>query len=302
MNTLIVVANILEGWSLGSGNIYNEILILALVIVMVTLLFSAIVVHKALKAVINVTMPEAAKEQALAKKKKKFSWKKFWDKFLELRPIEQEKDLEIEDHEYDGIKELDNPIPVWFNALFYSTVVFGVVYLLVYHVFGWGLNQDQEYAREMELAEIAKQEYLSQAANLIDESSVTIDASGVAAGQSIFAANCAVCHGGSGEGGIGPNLADDFWLHGGNIKDVFSVVKYGVPDKGMVAWEQTLTPGQIAEVSNYIVTLRGTNPPSAKEAQGSKFEYSDGEQSETDAEAATADAEEVVEGEESTTL
>lgn len=269
MNTLLSVTETtakVSEWTLGSGNIYNDILVVTFIVVMIALLFSALVVNKALKSIINLTMPQLAAEQQV-KKVKKIDWRAIGNKLLSLRPMAEEKDLEIE-HEYDGIKELDNPIPAWFNALFYSTVVFGVVYLLVYHVFGWGLNQDQEYQREMALAERAKQEYLAQAANLIDESTVEIDATLAPAGKAIYAANCAVCHGNAGEGGIGPNLADEYWLHGGDIKDIFAVVKYGVPEKGMVPWEQTLTPGQIAEVSNYIVTLIGTNPPNAKEPQG----------------------------------
>lgn len=273
MNTLLLAADTTakaSEWAFGSGNIYNDILIIALIIVMIALLASALVVNKAMKSIINLTMPQLAAEQQ-TRKTKKIDWQAIWAKLLSLRPIEEEKDLEI-DHEYDGIKELDNPVPAWFNALFYSTITFGVVYLLVYHVFGWGPNQDQEYQREMALAEKAKQEFLAQSANLIDESTIEIDATGTLAtsGKAIYMANCAVCHGNVGEGGIGPNLTDEYWLHGGDIKDVFAVVKYGVPEKGMVPWEQTLTPGQIAEVSNYIITLVGTNPPNPKEPQGEK--------------------------------
>lgn len=273
MNTLLLAADTTakaSEWAFGSGNIYNDILIIALIVVMIALLASALVVNKAMKSIINLTMPHLATEQQ-AKKTKKIDWQAILAKLLSLRPIEEEKDLEI-DHEYDGIKELDNPVPAWFNALFYSTITFGVVYLLVYHVFGWGPNQDQEYQREMALAERAKQEFLAQSANLIDESTIEIDATGTlsASGKAIYMANCAVCHGNAGEGGIGPNLTDEYWLHGGDIKDVFAVVKYGVPEKGMVPWEQTLTPGQIAEVSNYIITLAGTNPPNPKEPQGEK--------------------------------
>ncbi|PRD46545.1 cytochrome C [Sphingobacterium haloxyli] len=257
-------------WSFASGNIYNDILIVALIIVMIALLVSALTVDKAMKSVINLTMPHLAAEQR-AEKANKVDWQALWAKLLSLRPLEEEKDLEI-DHEYDGIKELDNPVPAWFNALFYSTITFGIVYLLVYHVFGWGPDQDQEYQREMALAEKAKQEFLAQSANLVDESTIAVDTTGTlaASGKGIYAANCAVCHGNAGEGGIGPNLTDDYWLHGADIKDVFAVVKYGVPEKGMVPWEQTLTPGQIAEVSNYIITLAGTNPPNPKEPQGEK--------------------------------
>lgn len=258
-------------WTLGSGNLYSDVLVLVLIVVMVALLATALVVNNSFKAIIKLTMPEVAAAEATAVKKKR-DWTAIWNKLLSLRPIEEEKDIEI-DHSYDGIKELDNPIPIWFNALFYSTVAFAVVYLLVYHVFGWGLNQDQEYVQELARAEVAKKAYLAQAANLIDENSVKIDASMIAEGKSIFMANCVVCHGNSGEGGIGPNLTDQYWLHGGEIKDIFTVVKYGVPDKGMVPWEQTLSPGQIAEVANYIITLRGTKPANPKEPQGSEVTY-----------------------------
>lgn len=261
---------VVEGakWAFGGGNLYNDILIVALVIVMITLLFSAIVVQRAMKAILRIATPEAVRREEenkmhLAKSKKK----SVWLGLAGLRPIEEEKDMML-DHEFDGIRELDNPVPIWFNALFYGTIFFGIVYLLIYQVFGWGLNQDQEYAVEMEKAEIAKKEYLAKSANQVDESTVVFDASLAPAGKAIFVANCAACHGNSGEGGIGPNLTDRFWLHGGEIKDVFRTVKYGVPEKGMVPWEQTLTPGQIAEVSSYILTLRDTKPANGKAAEG----------------------------------
>ena len=281
LNTTVVNA---ETWSISSGNIYQNILIIVLVVVMLALLASALMVNKAMRSILRITMPEILKEEQVTKIRKKESRKASWNKLLGLRPISEEKDLII-DHEYDGIKELDNPIPIWFNALFYSTMTFAVVYILIYHVFGWGLNQNQEYAQEMEKAEIAKQEYLAQAANLIDESSVVYDESKVASGHAVFQANCVACHGGAGEGGIGPNLADRFWLHGGEIKDVFKTVKYGVPDKGMVPWEQTLTPGQIAEVSSYIISIRDTKPANPKEPQGTEVTYAA-----ADAKATTADS------------
>lgn len=265
-----------EPWRFGAENLYSDIMIVALVIVMLTLLFAATVVHRAMKSILNVTMPEVLKKEAEAKKlakiENKNKWKKTWNNIAGLRPLEEEKDMEI-DHEYDGIKELNNPIPIWFNALFYSTVVFAVVYLLIYQVFGWGMNQDQEYVHEMEQAEIAKQAYLAQAANLIDETSVEFNAASAPAGKAIFMANCAACHGANGEGTIGPNLTDKFWIHGAEIKDVFRTVKYGVPEKGMVPWEQTLTPAQIAEVSSYILTLRDTNPANQKAAEGIEVVY-----------------------------
>ncbi|GGC19074.1 hypothetical protein GCM10011386_08680 [Parapedobacter defluvii] len=259
-------------------NTADHILIVALIVVMVVVLAAALVILRAMRAMLRITMPQVLEEEKAAKveaqtarKADRWAW---WNKLMGLRPIAEEKDLVI-DHAYDGIKELDNPVPMWFNSLFYGTMAFAVIYLCVYHVFGWGMDQDQEYVHEMAKAEQARNEWLAQAANSIDEHSVEVDTrpETIASGAAIFTQNCAACHGAAGEGGIGPNLADEYWLHGGEIKDVFKTIKYGVLDKGMVPWEQSLTPAQIAEVSNYIVTLRGTNPPNAKEPQGEKVEY-----------------------------
>lgn len=261
-----------------TGNINNDILTIALVVVMAVILLAAWMVLRAVRTMVRVTMPQVlAEEQAAkaeARQARRREGRTWWQKLMGLRPMSEEKDLVI-DHEYDGIKELDNPVPAWFNGMFYASMAFAVVYLCVYHVFGWGMNQDQEYEHEMAIAEQARQEWLAQSANNIDENTVTVDLSPetVAAGQAIFAQNCTACHGGVGEGGIGPNLVDEYWLHGGEVQDIFRTIKYGVLDKGMVPWEQSLTPAQLAEVTNYIISLRGTNPPNAKEPQGDKVEY-----------------------------
>lgn len=192
-------------------------------------------------------------------------------KLLSLRPLEEEKDLVME-HKFDGIEELDNPTPPWFMWLFYGTIIFGVAYFLNYHVFKWGLLQDQEYVVEVQQAEAAKAEYLANAANLIDENSVTVstEPAVISAGMALFNTNCVACHGDKGQGTVGPNLTDEYWLHGGSVNNVFKTIKYGIPEKGMISWEKQLTPKQISEVSNYILSLKGTNPPGAKEPQGEK--------------------------------
>jgi cytochrome c oxidase cbb3-type subunit 3 len=162
-------------------------------------------------------------------------------------------------------------------VLFYSTIVFGVAYLLIYHVFGIGQLQDAEYKTEMAQAEIVKKQYLSKAANLVDENTVTLvsDAGVIKAGEGIFKQNCAACHGDKGQGMVGPNLTDDYWLHGGNIKAVFKTIKYGVPAKGMPNWEKQLSPKQLSDVANYIRSIHDTNPPNGKEPQGEKEEEED---------------------------
>ena len=194
-----------------------------------------------------------------------------WQKLLSLKPLEQEKEILIM-HDYDEIQELDNPIPAWFNWIFYTSVVFGFCYLLNYHVFKIGNLQEEEYAIEMTKAAKEKEAYLAVAANLVDESTVKIDdaAEVLAAGKAVFTQNCVACHNAKGEGGVGPNLTDEYWIHGAKINDLFKVIKYGVPEKGMISWEKQLSPKQISDVANYIKSLKGTNPPNAKEPQGVK--------------------------------
>lgn len=256
-----------------SSNLFQDIFIITLILVMMTILTAVLVVFRAFRMMLKVQFPEIAlaeKEEKIRKSElTKAKRRDRWNKVLGLRPIEEEPDLII-DHEYDGIKELDNPTPAWFMALFYVTIVFGAAYLSIYHVFGWGLNQDQEYVREMTIAETRRQEYLATQANQVDEQTVEQDknAETLAAGKAIFDQSCMACHGANGEGSIGPNLTDDYWLHGGTIKKIFATIKYGVPDKGMIPWEQQLSPIQIAQVSNYIISLHGTEPANAKAPQG----------------------------------
>jgi cytochrome c oxidase cbb3-type subunit III len=194
-----------------------------------------------------------------------------WNKLLSMRPLSEEKDLLLE-HEYDGIQELDNPTPSWFMYLFYCTIGFAVVYLLIYHVFGLGQLQYDEYKTEVAQADIAKNEFLSKQANRVDENTVSLvsDPAVLAAGKTVFMTSCLACHGAQGQGLVGPNLTDDYWLHGGKISDVFKTIKYGVPAKGMPTWEKQLSAKQISDVANYVKSLHGTNPPNAKEPQGTK--------------------------------
>ncbi|GAA4794691.1 cbb3-type cytochrome c oxidase N-terminal domain-containing protein [Olivibacter ginsenosidimutans] len=262
-----------KSWFTGSGNVNQDLLMVTLVLVLLVILVAAIVLHKAFKTIVRVTMPEVELQAEASKRSKqeerRQAWKNRWNNVLGLRPLAEEDDLLI-DHAYDGIKELDNPTPAWFMGLFYATMLFGVVYLSVYYVFGIGLNQDQEYEQEMMIAENERQAFLASQADNVDENTVTVDKNPeiIADGKAIFDQNCIACHGAAGEGGIGPNLTDDYWLHGGGIKNVFRTITHGVPDKGMIAWDQQLSPAQIAHVANYILSIHGTNPPNAKAPQG----------------------------------
>jgi cytochrome c oxidase cbb3-type subunit 3 len=178
------------------------------------------------------------------------------------------------DHNYDGIRELDNSLPPWWVAMFYLTIGFAFVYIGYMHFSDYGLSSIQEYELEMEQAEEAVQAYLSRQSNLVDESNVEMltDQADLEAGKIIFQTQCAVCHGTMGEGGIGPNMTDNYFIHGGTIKDAFKTVKYGVPEKGMISWSSQLSAGDMAKVSSYILTLVGTNPPNQKEPQGELFQ------------------------------
>ena len=121
-------------------------------------------------------------------------------------------------------------------------------------------------------ADAAKKVYLAHAANLIDENTVkeSADAAVVSAGAAVFQTNCVACHGDKGQGVVGPTLTDEYWLHGGKINNVFKTIKYGIPEKGMISWEKTLTPKQISDVANFVKSLKGTNPPNPKAPQGEK--------------------------------
>lgn len=191
--------------------------------------------------------------------------KKFFTKAV---PLEKEADMLL-DHDYDGIKELDNALPPWWKYGFYITILVAILYLLKFEVWHSGPNQTEEYISEMINAKAQVDAYLSNAKNNVDEKSVKMsDGAGIAAGQISFTKSCVACHGGKGEGGVGPNLTDDYWIHGGKIDEIFKTIKYGYPDKGMQSWQTTYSPIQMQELASYIKSLKGTNPPNAKAPQG----------------------------------
>lgn len=183
--------------------------------------------------------------------------------------VEQEKDVLIQ-HDYDGIRELDNVLPPWWLWLFYGTIIWSVVFLLNVHVFDLWPTGEEEYRQEMAEAKAEVDAYLKKSAGAVDENNVTAltDEAAIAGGKATYDAFCKACHGGAGEGGVGPNLTDDHWKHGGGIQNVFKTIKYGVPEKGMIAWKAQLKPAEIQAVASYILKLHGTNPPNAKAPEG----------------------------------
>lgn len=175
-------------------------------------------------------------------------------------------------HEYDGIRELDNKLPKWWLWLFYITIIFAAVYGLRYHFLGLGDLQVQEYEKEMAEASVIYQKPAEE--NVITAETVVAltDEASLAAGKEIWDKQCAVCHLAQGQGLVGPNMTDEYWIHGCSINDIYHLIVVGVPEKGMISWKDQLTPEQIQQVSSFILTLKGTNPPNPKEPQGEKCE------------------------------
>jgi cytochrome c oxidase cbb3-type subunit III len=202
----------------------------------------------------------------------------FWEKLNkrfgtgELVPVSQEKEIMM-DHTYDGIYELDNHMPPWLKYVFYITIAFGVVYTLHFLVLNTGPSQLEEYQAELATAEKEAETRQLLTSSSIDESNVTLvsDAAILESAQAIYEQNCAPCHAKDGGGSVGPNLTDEYWLHGGSIQDVFKVIKYGVQEKGMIPWQNKLKPEEIQNVASFVLSLRGTTPENPKEPQGEKY-------------------------------
>lgn len=241
-----------------------------LLVLMILIAIELIV--KSIENIMFQTLSEEAKERYLSAKSKKWEWtwgKNMYKKLLGSKDIQEEGEV-ILDHNYDGIRELDNKLPPWWVYMFYATIIFAVVYLLRFHVFN-DYTQKMEFEQEMAEAKTAVEEYKKTAKDLVDASTVELltDASDLKAGEDIYNTTCVACHMADGGGGIGPNLTDEHWILGGGIKNVFSTISEGGRDgKGMVAWKQTLKPVEIAQVSSYILTMQGTTPANPKAAEG----------------------------------
>jgi cytochrome c oxidase cbb3-type subunit III len=165
-------------------------------------------------------------------------------------------------HEFDGIQEADNGLPGWLTAIFFGSAIFAVGYWFYYEEYGIGAHPGEAYA-----AQVA--ERASQVEEITPDmlAAMAADSDTVAQGQAAYATNCAQCHGAKGEGGIGPNLTDSHWLHGGGPTDIHQVVRDGVMDKGMPAWGQVLGGKGVQQVTAFLLTIQDTHVP-GKEPQG----------------------------------
>ena len=174
------------------------------------------------------------------------------------------------DHDYDGIKELDNNLPPWWVYLFYASIIFGIVYMVRFEILGAD-DQEMELKKEIAQAKIDVAEYMKTAPDMMDEKTVTLltDPADLAVGKEIYTTNCAACHRADGGGQIGPNLTDDEWILGGGIKNIFhTLVNGGRDGKGMIAWKGTLKPKEMQKVASYIISLKGSNPVDPKAPEG----------------------------------
>jgi cytochrome c oxidase cbb3-type subunit III len=202
------------------------------------------------------------------------SWWAGLDKKLFTRavPVEKEADVML-DHDYDGIRELDNALPPWWKYGFYITILIAIIYLFNFHVLGSGKNPLEEYNAEIENARIQQEIFDSKNKDKIDEKNVPLaDAAGIKAGQQMFEANCSPCHlkgsGSQDPPSVGPNLTDDYWLHKGSLNDIYATIKNGYPDKGMQSWSTKFNPKEISQLAGFIKSLKGTKEPNAKLPQG----------------------------------
>ena len=239
-------------------------------------LFLLIAIEIMVAAVDNITynlMTEEQRKQLhttnnLSYKERQW-YKNLMQSLTKSTPIEHEAQLLL-DHDYDGIKELDNNLPPWWVYLFYGCIVFAAIYLVRFEIMG-GDDQEMELKKEMAQAKIEVAEYMKTAPDMMDEKTVTLltDAASLAEGKVIFTSNCAACHRADGGGQIGPNLTDDQWILGGGIKKLFHTITNGGRDgKGMIAWKGTLKPKEIQKVSSYIISLEGSNPKDPKDSEG----------------------------------
>ncbi|MEQ3654262.1 MAG: cbb3-type cytochrome c oxidase N-terminal domain-containing protein [Dokdonia sp.] len=229
---------------------------------------------EALKGVLYKSLSEEGKarydERTASAKAKQFKWiKEKYKKSLGSKAIEEEHEI-ILDHNYDGIKELDNNLPPWWVYMFYATIVFAVIYLVRFEVFD-DYDQEEEYQLAVAQAEAEIAEWKKTAKDLVDINTVTMltETADLNDGKAIFMERCIACHKADGGGGIGPNLTDAYWILGGGIKNVFKTISEGGRDgKGMIAWKSELKPAQMAQVASYVLTLQRTAPAEPKEPEG----------------------------------
>jgi cytochrome c oxidase cbb3-type subunit 3 len=177
------------------------------------------------------------------------------------------------DENHDGITELDNRVPPWFNYLFGGTIVFAALYMLDYHVWESSPLPKAEYAQELAAADISRRVRIAAEGSINEDALEPLkDEVSIGVGREQFTRNCVTCHGANGGGIVGPNLTDQYWINGGGIKDIYSTIKNGVPQKGMISWKLVFTPKEIQQIASFVLTLQGTNPANGKKPEGALYQ------------------------------
>jgi cytochrome c oxidase cbb3-type subunit 3 len=240
------------------------------------LLIAVEIVAKAASTITNAILTEEQRELLKAKEREnslELKLKSILNKLTGSKSIDEEQDVMLE-HDYDGIKELDNVLPPWWVNLFYVTIIFAVIYLVRFHVLD-GYTQAEEYQQEVELANAELERIRLETPKeeiTLDQVVLLTDSESLAKGKEIYTNACAACHRADGGGLVGPNLADEYWINGGGVKNIFKVIADGSPNNpSMVAWKRTLDSKDIQKIASYIVTLQGTKPAGAKAAEGEKW-------------------------------
>ena len=175
------------------------------------------------------------------------------------------------DHDYDGIRELDNPLPRWWLIAFFISILFSPLYIIYYHV-GPGLSLDERYQAQIEVIQAQREAARGQTGDGAAYLAAAEDSERVEAGQSVYDANCAACHGAEGEGMIGPNLTDGYWMHGGSPQAIAVSIRDGIPDKGMPGWDSSLSAEDIENLTGFILSIQGSEPANAKAPEGTLYE------------------------------
>jgi cytochrome c oxidase cbb3-type subunit III len=250
-------------------------LLILVFIVLILVVAVSIVVLRAFNMLVEQTLKEKAEALGRVYEPRENFWSKLSRRLNDAVPVEQERDIDL-GHSYDGIRELDNHLPPWWKWLFYATIGWAAVYLVVFHVSSSLPLSVEEYQNELASAEAEKKKLLAsnpQAAIDPEKLVFSADAEIVSRGEKIYMINCVACHRKDGGGNtIGPNLTDNYWLHGGNVKNVFTTVNNGLVEKGMPAWGKTMSPGDVRDVTFFVLSLQGTNPADAKAPQGEMTE------------------------------
>jgi len=197
-------------------------------------------------------------------------WSKLSKKLTNARPIESEEDI-MTDHDYDGIKELDNVLPPWWTAGFIISIIVGIIYTGIV-IFTDKYDQNVEFENAVAEGTAAVAQYKKEHPELYDAANLKAltDASSIQKGKELFASKtCTACHLADGGGSIGPNLTDEYWILDGDFQGIMNTIaKGGRPGKGMIAWESNINLEERQQLASYILTLKGTTPANPKDPEG----------------------------------